>query len=58
VNKYEDELYFKVHGLEVKTAGELNAALERALAAQRTEVDSAEEATQGLNKEPQDSADE
>lgn len=51
MNEYEEELYFKVHGLEVKTAAELNAALERALAAQRAEAGSAEKAGQGLGKE-------
>lgn len=32
MGKREEELYFAVHGLEVKTAGELNAKLEVELA--------------------------
>lgn len=50
MNCDEERLYFAVHGLEVKTAAQLNAALERALAGQGAEADVAEKAGQDLGK--------
>lgn len=58
MNKHEEELYFRAHGLEVRSAKELNAMLERRLSLDRTEANSAEAVDLEPDEESEGPADE